>query len=231
MEMLNNAMAYFSPPSTPRKSVMQFFENLNPLNSFKSDSDNHMSSQEASISGHDKSSETKAAKSHHTKNPTTPKNAAAAFNFSNNTIVPSNSSSVFPTTLSPAAIVLEKPPAGRTSRPLSTYMGKKKPPPPPPCDPSTSILPDSSPKSPLQEIDPEVLAGALAKAGLVAEEDKDDAIEEEIEEFPALFPPRPPKPGYLSRSSSLKPVSQIPSITPPPPIPPKTYKKSYGYSS
>uniref|UniRef100_A0AC35FKQ4 Uncharacterized protein n=1 Tax=Panagrolaimus sp. PS1159 TaxID=55785 RepID=A0AC35FKQ4_9BILA len=177
--MLNNALAYFSPPSTPRKSVMQFFENLNPLNSFKSDPDNHMashSSQDSSISGNDKSHKSAP------KNPLAPKSAAAAFYFSNNTIVPTTSTSVYPTTLSPAAIILDKPPT---------------------------------------------------KAGLLVDE-KEDEGEEEIEESPALFPPRPPKPNHLSRSSSMKPVSPSPSSSStdtPPPIPPKTYKKNYGYSS
>jgi hypothetical protein len=233
--MLNNALAYFSPPSTPRKSVMQFFENLNPLNSFKSDPDNHMashSSQEARISGNDKSHKSAP------KNPLAP--AAGAFNFSNNTIVPATTSaSVYPTTLSPAAIILDKPPSGRSSRPLSAILGKKKPPPPPPttattsCEPSTSSTSSESSPEVNQELDPEILAGALAKAGLVVEE-KEEEIEEEIEASPALFPPRPPKPNHLSRSSSIKPVSPSPSTSSadtPPPIPPKTYKKNYGYSS
>jgi hypothetical protein len=231
--MLNNALAYFSPPSTPRKSVMQFFENLNPLNSFKSDPDNHMashSSQDSSISGNDKSHKSAP------KNPLAPKSAAAAFYFSNNTIVPTTSTSVYPTTLSPAAIILDKPPSGRSSRPLSAILGKKKPPPPPPttlCDPSTSSTASKSSPEINQELDPEVLAGALAKAGLLVDE-KEDEGEEEIEESPALFPPRPPKPNHLSRSSSMKPVSPSPSSSStdtPPPIPPKTYKKNYGYSS
>uniref|UniRef100_A0AC34F5G3 Uncharacterized protein n=1 Tax=Panagrolaimus sp. ES5 TaxID=591445 RepID=A0AC34F5G3_9BILA len=208
---------------------MQFFENLNPLNSFKSDSDNSTMASEAGVSGHDKSHDTKSHKSI-SKNPLTPKSAAAAFNFSNNTIVPTTSS-VYPTTLSPAAIILDKPPSGRASRPLSVIMGKKKPPPPPPCVPTTSVASESSPEI-IQELDPEILAGALAKAGLIIEEKEQEA--EEIESSPALFPPRPPKPNHLSRSSSIKPVSPSPSTISadsPPPLPPKTYKKNFGYSS
>uniref|UniRef100_A0A914Y1D5 Uncharacterized protein n=1 Tax=Panagrolaimus superbus TaxID=310955 RepID=A0A914Y1D5_9BILA len=229
--MLTNALAYFSPPSTPRKSVMQFFENLNPLNSFKSDPDHstmasHISS-EAGISGHDKSHDIKSLKSV-SKNPLTPKSAGATFSFSNNTIVPTTSS-VYPTTLSPAAIILEKPPSGRASRPLSMIMGKKKPPPPPPCNPSTSISTTEISQEIIQEeLDPEILAGALVKAGLIVEEKEAEAEAEEIETSPALFPPRPPKPNHLSRSSSIKPVSPSPSTTSadtPPPLPPKTYKK------
>ena len=107
-------------------------------------------------------------------------------------------------------------------------MGKKKPPPPPPvCEPSGSLT-ESPEEEASQERDPEVLAGALVKVARTLNE------EEEVNESPALFPPRPPKPNHLSRSSSMKPSTS--SSTPvislaPPPIPPKTYKKNYGYSS
>uniref|UniRef100_A0A914Y8Z7 Uncharacterized protein n=1 Tax=Panagrolaimus superbus TaxID=310955 RepID=A0A914Y8Z7_9BILA len=55
----------------------------------------------------------------------------------------SGSSGVFPTSMAPGAIVLDKPPAGRGIHkpppppPSGTMTRKKPPPPPPPCEPSS----------------------------------------------------------------------------------------------
>uniref|UniRef100_A0A914Q8P5 Uncharacterized protein n=1 Tax=Panagrolaimus davidi TaxID=227884 RepID=A0A914Q8P5_9BILA len=57
----------------------------------------------------------------------------------------SGSSGVFPTSMAPGAIVLDKPPAGRGIHkppppPPSGTMTRKKPPPPPPCEPSCKYI-------------------------------------------------------------------------------------------
>jgi len=147
--------------------------------------------------------------------------------------VSSPSTSVFPTTLAPGAIVLNKPPAGRRKPPPVPPNGTltRKPPPPIPCEPSssnsgTSSRPGSPPKDSLTETIKLNKTSSPPKSPSVSlmvplpKDQRSPELSPNLDLFPATCPPRPPKPSAsASRASTEEPTSS------PPPLPPKTYRK------
>uniref|UniRef100_A0A7E4V8N4 Jupiter microtubule associated homolog 1 n=1 Tax=Panagrellus redivivus TaxID=6233 RepID=A0A7E4V8N4_PANRE len=146
-------------------------------------------------------------------------------------------STVFPTEPGPDAIVLDKPPVRRNSNkahpPASSNvdMAKKAPPPPPKLNTEPS---SSSPPKPitdhLLDIDPTKIPLPPRKRLPSETYVKGDSLHDD--KTPATCPPRPPKPSTSQRNSPVSEVTHPKTNDPDaPPLPPKTYRKTFSLNA